>query len=402
MTTPPPADQREREIEEYKGFVNGIRSAALSAAEYNVSGVVSAGVIGRLLSVLDERLAAIPMPAALPERLSEADIAALKNIDDVYQTPKFLDAVSSVKRCARCNGNGFEPLAARPAACEADLFVEVNKAIECCRPFLQINWGNNRMGTVDAQSAIQKLADFAARLTAAARPNADDDELLLNVSSEEMCEAIDGAAERLAEIAKGTCLEDAANKVLEERVALRSTAPATATNISDPEELRRRYLNDAVFHRFVDAKVADGVFERMYERVPGHVSQNEGDGWQLRPKFRPNESATATVREAADGLAKTIEAALRIVDLWMPDEAGYEEDNFHEFHALDLMRTGFAAAVEKNNRRVVFEFDERSNDTIEELKSRGMRFVEIALCNPETGERRSLLLPAAVDGAEPT
>lgn len=60
------------------------------------------------------------------------------------------------------------------------------------------------------------------------------------------------------------------------------------------------------------------------------------------------------------------------------------------------------AAVAKNNRRVVFEFDERSNDTIDELKSRGMRFVEIALCNPETGERRSLLLPAAVEGAEPT
>ena len=54
-------------------------------------------------------------------------------------------------------------------------------------------------------------------------------------------------------------------------------------------------------------------------------------------------------------------------------------------------------AGEESNKppihKVKFEFDERSLVSIEELKRRGVRFAEVELTNPETGESRTAFLP---------
>jgi hypothetical protein len=51
-------------------------------------------------------------------------------------------------------------------------------------------------------------------------------------------------------------------------------------------------------------------------------------------------------------------------------------------------------------RRVVFSFDERSYDSLEQIKERGRygSLVETVVRNPETGEERVMVIPTLVSG----
>lgn len=57
---------------------------------------------------------------------------------------------------------------------------------------------------------------------------------------------------------------------------------------------------------------------------------------------------------------------------------------------------------QRNPKRVAFTFDERSYETIDQVKARtGMKFVEVEVKNPETGEMRTMFIPdyAKVNGS---
>lgn len=263
---------------------------------------------------------AIPMPAARPEQLSESEIAALKNIDDVYQTPEFLDAVSSAKRCARCNGNGFEPPAARPAADEdaesPDLKAFLDDLIgmfpkDAC-------WNETPLELVTA--LIDERDELAARLTAAARPTSVGGMCCLDCGCGDEAMPLDCVVTGYQW--KQICPEESgvlcANCMVKRASKLPNVINLTAriTSASDfigeapggvffqflkryeSESAARPDVREGEDRESLIAEIIEAL-ETMYPKV-GIYSFEVQKLLSLRDSLRSTALATATVREAAD------------------------------------------------------------------------------------------------------